>query len=194
MNSVVSRINTEGCTVYRWEYPNSRAIRNVANALIGIWLISILVGLMNSISIFLLRTETRPPLFFAVGWSVLSLIGIVFTVAAIYYVGRRSRPETLTFTISSFSYDPGNCSPIVYALHLNFFEMASPFVLLYSIIRNKRLIELSKDTMKGFVLDQIGQRQRLHFDNGSDRIEIGRFLSEPDREWLYSEVREWGKT
>jgi hypothetical protein len=35
-------------------------------------------------------------------------------------------------------------------------------------------------------LDRAGEKQRLFFENGAERIEIGDTLTEPEREWLYN--------
>ncbi|MEZ6126174.1 MAG: hypothetical protein R3C49_23845 [Planctomycetaceae bacterium] len=42
-----------------------------------------------------------------------------------------------------------------------------------------------------FVLERVGERQRLRFDIGADRIEIGNLLREPEREWLAAQLNEW---
>jgi len=40
-------------------------------------------------------------------------------------------------------------------------------------------------------LDRVGERQRLCFDRGADRFEIGSCLREPEREWLFDVLSEW---
>ena len=40
-------------------------------------------------------------------------------------------------------------------------------------------------------LDRVGERQRLTIDVGAERIEIGRLLREPEREWLAGTLRAW---
>ena len=41
------------------------------------------------------------------------------------------------------------------------------------------------------MLERIGERQRLSFDFKSQRIEIGKGLTEPEREWLCEELRKY---
>lgn len=55
--------------------------------------------------------------------------------------------------------------------------------------RKKRMF--SRDSMGSFTLDRIGVRQRLRFDCGRERIEMGVLLSEPEREWLATELASW---
>jgi hypothetical protein len=193
-SSVVSRTTTSESVVYQWDYPDTQAIRRIGNALIAVWLISIFVSLTTSAFFIFSQTKNSPPVFFIVGWAVLSIIGIAVTVAAIYYVGRRSSPEILTLRNSCFSYDSGICPPILHVVHLNLFDCASPFVLIDSMIRRHQIVGLSKDSTNGFVLDRTGYRQRLYFNTELGRIEIGRFLSVSDREWLYRAIDEWEKT
>jgi hypothetical protein len=40
-------------------------------------------------------------------------------------------------------------------------------------------------------LDTVEARQRLTFDRGADRIEVGEYLREPEREWLYQVLSSW---
>ena len=49
----------------------------------------------------------------------------------------------------------------------------------------------SSDRISQFVLERVGERQRLRVDFGADRIEIGNLLREPEREWLAEQLREW---
>ena len=34
----------------------------------------------------------------------------------------------------------------------------------------------------------------MRYDLGADRIEIGRYLREPEKEWLAQVIREWQKS
>jgi hypothetical protein len=40
-------------------------------------------------------------------------------------------------------------------------------------------------------LERVGGRQRLSLDWGAERVEIGRRLREPGREWLAEVLRRW---
>jgi hypothetical protein len=51
--------------------------------------------------------------------------------------------------------------------------------------------EVARSDIRGFVLERVGERQRLCFDQGADRLEIGAGLREPEREWLFAVLRKW---
>ena len=40
------------------------------------------------------------------------------------------------------------------------------------------------------MLERIGERLRLSFDYGVERVEIAEALSEPEKEWLYEVLQE----
>ncbi|MBV08640.1 MAG: hypothetical protein CMN21_05405 [Rubinisphaera sp.] len=41
------------------------------------------------------------------------------------------------------------------------------------------------------ILEGFGQQQRLRFDDGAVRVEIGEYLREPEREWLFEQIQQW---
>jgi len=41
------------------------------------------------------------------------------------------------------------------------------------------------------MLERIGERQRLSFDYKSQRIEVGKGVTEPEREWLFQELKKY---
>lgn len=61
------------------------------------------------------------------------------------------------------------------------------------IFRRRQRIEIAKNELGSVVLERIGERQRLYFDPGADRIEIGEHLREPEREWLAAVIQSWQK-
>lgn len=54
--------------------------------------------------------------------------------------------------------------------------------------RMRRVYELGDLELATLKLDGEGDRQRLRYDSGAERIEIGFVLSEPEREWLHQEI------
>ena len=59
------------------------------------------------------------------------------------------------------------------------------------IFKSRKPVDVSKNDLKAFSLDRVGERQRLAFDSGADRIEIGSALREPEREWLFRVLEAW---
>ena len=64
--------------------------------------------------------------------------------------------------------------------------ISSPFRL-----GGPRTIVIARPDLGKFVLDRVGERQRLSIDRGADRIEIGAALREPEREWLFVALDDW---
>jgi hypothetical protein len=55
------------------------------------------------------------------------------------------------------------------------------------------LVEISKDELGEIVVETVNNQLRVRYDIGADRIEIGRHLREPEKEWLEEVIREWQK-
>jgi hypothetical protein len=56
---------------------------------------------------------------------------------------------------------------------------------------NKQKYTVPKNQIDKISLERIGERQRLSFDYGRERVEIGYYLTEPEREWLYQTLNDW---
>jgi hypothetical protein len=59
-------------------------------------------------------------------------------------------------------------------------------------------VEISKDELGEIVIEGEASRRgtgvlHLHYDAGADRIEIERYLREPEKQWLAGVIREWQK-
>ncbi|MBA7630142.1 hypothetical protein ES703_37652 [subsurface metagenome] len=54
----------------------------------------------------------------------------------------------------------------------------------------KRIYEAETSKITNLRLERVGDRQRLSFDWGADRVEIGETLSDIEREWLYEILKE----
>jgi hypothetical protein len=52
---------------------------------------------------------------------------------------------------------------------------------------------LPRQAVGKIVLERVGERQRLSVDVGADRVEIGPWLTEPEREWLADVLRAWAE-
>ena len=53
-------------------------------------------------------------------------------------------------------------------------------ILFPGMFQRRKRIEMAKSELGPVVLQTTGDRQRLYFDNGADRIEIGEHLREPE--------------
>jgi hypothetical protein len=91
------------------------------------------------------------------------------------------RPELLVFGSEGIYHDPGTPS-----VPLNRrWEDARAFWF------PQKPRTIRREGLGRFRLDRVGERQRLCVDMGADRIEIGRSLREPEREWLAGVLQGW---
>ncbi|OHB52669.1 MAG: hypothetical protein A2Y12_03150 [Planctomycetes bacterium GWF2_42_9] len=61
----------------------------------------------------------------------------------------------------------------------------------FSTFKNK-LYKFKPGEINNLKLDYTGDNQKLTFDIGAERIEIGPTLTEPEREWLYNIIKNHG--
>jgi hypothetical protein len=97
---------------------------------------------------------------------------------------RRSRPESITLGPDYFRHDPGQAGGVWASVdaHRNHGMGAGP-----------RAVEIPKGELGEIVIERVGGQLRLRYDVGADRVEIGRYLREPEKEWLAKVIREWQK-
>jgi hypothetical protein len=54
-----------------------------------------------------------------------------------------------------------------------------------------RVVKLPKEELGQIVVERVAGQLRLRYDVGADRIEMGRYLSKPEKEWLAEVLQEW---
>ena len=101
------------------------------------------------------------------------------------------RPESITLKHDSFHYDSGTSPAIAFFNPWYAMRHSHPNEAFGGMFRRRRQIEITKKDLGNVVLERIGERQRLYFDHGADRIEIGEHLREPEREWLADVIKAW---
>jgi hypothetical protein len=119
--------------------------------------------------------------FWLAGWTV----GGVYCGAMIFKLAQPTRPERIILDPLQLEHHPGTV-PISWpgrgrGQRTNAFDILKP--------RRKRLVP--KKEVGDIRLDRVGERQRLSFDHGAKRIEVGEFLEEPEREWLFAVLKSW---
>jgi hypothetical protein len=119
-------------------------------------------------------------IFWLTGWTV----GGVFCATMIFKLARPSRPERLALDTLYLLYEPGTqtIAPLwKQDRNWNPFEMFRP----------KKSHKVGKKEIGEIRIDRVGERQRLTFDYGAKRIEVGEHLEEPEREWLLAVLKSW---
>jgi hypothetical protein len=127
---------------------------------------------------------------FLVAWIGLWTIGGGAAIWSLWTVLRPSRPESVTLGADEFEYDPGT-PPVTCFQKNGWGPWPNRNLGQWPSRRIKKAIAVPKCELGKFVLDRIGERQRLSFDRGAERIEIGACLGEPEREWLHAVLEGW---
>lgn len=134
------------------------------------------------------EAELAPPLPVLIFFCGMQLIlGSLILYSGLFLRGQ----ETLTLRSDVIEYDTG---PTILPLPLML--IFGPFLIfqpglneVHGPIRMfRKRHRIDRNTMGQFVLERVGERQRLRVDNGAERIEIGHLLQEPEREWLAEQL------
>ncbi len=99
---------------------------------------------------------------------------------------RRARPEVLTLGAACFRHDLGRSGGWWAQVDSidnrpTWWRLPGPLVI----------VELPKEELGQVVVERVMGQLRLRYHVGADRIEIGRYLSEPEKEWLAEVIRQW---
>lgn len=180
VNSAIEVQNLIDRTIISWENPRG-GFRRFANLLfLTAWMGGWVMGEMTALS-GIIRGEA---LGFLIIWIIVWTAGGVFCVAAIFQLARPSRPERIILDSLCISYEPGT-EPF------NTFGTKRRSRSLFEIIKSRKGHRAAKKEIVGIRIDRVGERQRLSLDCGSKRIEVGRFLEGPEREWLLAVLTAW---
>lgn len=114
-------------------------------------------------------------------WLIPWTLGGCAAMYAFYLLVRPRRPEQLVFGAEGIYHDPGTPSLVMNRKGEDVWSFWFP--------PKPRVIPL--EDIRGIRLDRVGERQRLTVDVCADRIEIGKPLREPEREWLTNVLRSW---
>ncbi len=124
-----------------------------------------------------------PTQLFLLFWLGAWTVGGLYCVVMIFNLARPSRPERITLDLVGLSYAPGT-EPIPFGSQA---RKTNPLALL----KPKRVQQVARKDIGEMRIDRVGERQRFTLDVGAKRIEIGEFLEEPEREWLFTVLQSW---
>jgi hypothetical protein len=116
--------------------------------------------------------------FWLAGWTV----GGVFVLFTLFRLLQPSRPERIILDSLSLTYEPG--TELFSLSDNNWWKAIQNF-------RSRKVVTAQKNEIGEVKLDRVGERQRLTFDYGSERVEVGTYIQEPEREWLFTVLRSW---
>ena len=102
-------------------------------------------------------------------------LGVGFALWGLWACSRPARPESVRLEAEGLRHDPGG-------LRHAWGHPARPKPTTQVVARAD---------IRGFVLERVGDQQRLYLDRGTDRLEIGAGLMEPEREKLFAILQRW---
>ncbi|MFO0949748.1 MAG: hypothetical protein U0835_01070 [Isosphaeraceae bacterium] len=176
---VRQRDEVEGPVLY-WYAPSSLVGRLFGSLFLGGWLCGWAAGEYSVASELL---SGKAPTFL-IGWLAAWTAGGCAAMYAFWSMVRPSRPESLLLGDRELVYDPGWRVPPLTEMSQATSDGRNP------LSRGRRVVVPREDVSR-FVLDRVGERQRLTFDHGAKRVEVGACLGEPEREWLFGVLEQW---
>jgi hypothetical protein len=120
-------------------------------------------------------------IFWLFGWTVGGIFALTFLFRFLRCAGRTK----LLLGINELTYKPSN-PPITELLLNKTKQGGNPFVFI-----GEKTIKAKKQDINKLQLSYAGERLRLTFDIGAQRIEVGEYLTEPEKEWLHKTIENW---
>ena len=116
-------------------------------------------------------------------WLVAWFVGETHAIRSLVALLSRPKPERLRLDSMTFMHDPGTPGS------LNPFSNRSSKQ--EQSTAEPRLRHTDRSNVGKVCLDRVGERQRLTVDLGTERVEVGHDLDEPEREWLHEVLLKW---
>jgi len=174
-------------TIIHWKNPGGSWSKYFVVIFLLAWLGGWTMG-EYSVAKKVLNGDSNPfEIFWLIGWTV----GGMFAIANIYFMVRPSRPEKLIFDSYALQFKRGTppFAGINWSRNRREDEKAATFIQ-----KVKSKYTIPKNEIGEIKLERIGEKQKLTLDHGAERIEIGEFLLEPEREWLFETLKQWKGT
>jgi hypothetical protein len=184
INSKIEVTNELNQTIMKWQNPRGSWSRYFVVIFLLAWLGGWTVG-EYSVAKKVFNGESNPfEIFWLIGWTV----GGLFALINIYLMVRPSKSEKLIFDAFSLQFKPGTppFAGINWSRNKNDDEDKTSIFQ-----KTKSKYTIPKTEVGEIKLERVGERQRLTIDHGVERIEIGKFLQEPEREWIFEILKQW---
>jgi hypothetical protein len=156
--------------------PTSSFMRYPSGVFVLFWLGGWTLGFKSAVT----KLWSEPVQLFLVFWLAAWTLGGIFAVTMLYRTFRPSVPETLKLRRNSIAYDSGIAPPQFNTVQ----RSRNPFQSWKSMFPKRLRLELDRSQLQSLRLRETDTGNRLTFDIGSERIEIGPTASEVEREWL----------
>jgi hypothetical protein len=158
-----------------WPLPPPAPNRPIFLAILAFWTCAWAVGLAPALLSFI-RNPDGGLLLWLISWAVCGGWAPIFLRAAL-----RRRPESVLLCPHSLTHDRG-------------WDMYSPPILSGLLSGTFPLLPRGPVVVPRecrFVLETVGERQVLSVEHAGDRVEIGAYLGDQDKEWLYRVLGHW---
>jgi hypothetical protein len=185
--SKIKKENTQnGDVMIFWYKPDGGVFRYFIGLFLLAWMGGWFFGFKSAVGQLINKpdiTNNSFLMFWLVGWT----LGGCFASYYLYLILRPQKPERITVYADHLEYDTGTSPPAIAPFSGRFFY--DPTAQWKKLFQKRKVFpNLLRGELK-FVHDQ--NPSRLYFDWESNRYEIGTGLSEPDIDWLYSQVSGW---
>lgn len=178
--------NNDGITCF-WKKEGGGLLPRLIAAFLVLWTLGWIVVLIL-LGVFFWRGG--PPGAFELVWLGIWSLGALFACGLTIFLLRPQKPESVTLGKDQFVYNTG-AAPLYYFNPYWMTRKRLSFNPLRRILQKRKTYSYSRRECPEFVLEGMGDEQRLRFDDGARRITIGEFLSEPEREWLAQVLNGW---
>jgi hypothetical protein len=171
-------------TIISWKNPRGGASRYLTALFMLVWLGGWAMGEYFAASI-VFGGNVNP---FLVFWLIAWTIGGVFAMRNVYFLARPTRPEKIILDAAALIFEAG--TPNFPGMSFQGFNKRQDDDDSAPANAKSKYVVPKKDVGE-IKLERVGERQRLTFDYGAERVEVGFFLKEPEREWLFSVLKQW---
>ena len=184
--STIRLVNSPDGLCLTWPNSDGGTVRYGIAAFLLFWLVCWACGEFSVIKHLVAIKANGPRLFLALwmaGWTLGGLMAVKF----LFGVVRAPKPEKLIFSRDYFIHDPGSEVLSGFSRRRRDSGVPSPAESLQEL----RTTRVMRTALGAINLSFEGKRRRLILEVGADRIEVGRHLEEPDKEWLAAVLRAW---
>jgi hypothetical protein len=176
-------------TIISWKNPRGGAARYLTALFLLGWLGGWALGEYFAATTVL----SGNPNLFVIFWLIAWTVGGVFVMRQIYFLLRPTKAEKIILDATSLIFEAGtpNFGGVSFqgSNKRRNVDDDGGDALLPANSKSKYIVP--RNDMGEIKLERVGERQRLTFDYGAERVEVGFFLKEPEREWLFSVLKQW---
>ncbi|HEX5271532.1 MAG TPA: serine/threonine-protein kinase, partial [Gemmataceae bacterium] len=183
-SGIQERVTSDGRTL-KWPLPGS-GIGDYLPRLFSLVLVG--YSVYQSLSMFWLYPRAFSSVsLLTIGWPLLVILPML-------RVFKRSLPESITLGAGHFRHDMGRPGGFMASADVIRAGGVDYRPWWRQLLGLPLLVEIPIDELGPVALKRVGGQLRLRYDFGADRVEIGRYLREPEKEWLAEVIKEWQKS